>query len=170
MTHNPYGLNPNADYESFLGEFFPKKNKYLKEVADILAKPIFQTGKKRYAVRVYRYWGVVEQGTYQIDVRADSLSSLRLKLIKNIPWDLQRKNSFITSVKIYKTYAIDKHNVAGWLMPAYSRRFFVWDPDSDSPSVKVNATNGELTGQKYDADADYDYVKTKKNAPTKRRA
>lgn len=168
MRTNQYGLDPSFDYESILGEYMPKKTKALTEVANILSRPVFKTGKKRYAVRVYRHVGVANIETYQIDVRADNLSSLRLKLIKNIPWDCQKK--FTTNVKIYKTYAIDKYNVAGYLGPSYSRTFFVWDPDNDMPSVRVNARNGELTSQRYDEDADYDMVHSKSiKTPAKRR-
>lgn len=161
-------LDPNFDYESILGEYFPKKNKALKEVAYILSKPIFKVGKKRYAVRVYRHTGKADLNTYQIDVWADNLSSLRLKLLKNIPWDLQRKNSLTTSVKIYRTYAIDKSNIAGYLEPSYSKKYFVWNPDDDNPSVKVNVKNGNLTRQIYDADKDY-YTVHPKESPNKKR-
>lgn len=157
---NPYGLDPNFDYESILGEYEPKKNKPLTEVSNILARPVFQTGKKRYAVRVYRHWGVADLGTYQTAVRADNLPSLRLKLMKNIPWDMQRKNSLTTSVKVYRTYAIDKYNVAGYLGPAYSKRFFTWEPFDGGDSRKVNAKTGELTSH-YDSDEDYDFVHSK---------
>ena len=165
-------INSNLDskfnYESILGEFFPKKNKALKEVADILNRPIFKTGKKRYAVRVYRHTGYADINTYQIDVWADNLSSLRLKLLKNIPWDLQRKNGLTTSVKIYKTYAIDKYNVAGYLSPSYSKKYFYWNPDNDSPQVKVDARNGKLTSETYDPDKDY-YTVHPAEAQVKRR-
>lgn len=147
--------DPKFDYESILGEYSPRKRKDLVEVANILSKPIFQTGKRRYAVRVYRYTGSVNQGTYQTAVWANNMADLRLKLIRNIPWDLNRNPLFRTNVKIYKTYAIDKYNVAGYLKYNYGSSFVVWDPDSDSPSVRVNMRTGELTQQKYDSDADF---------------
>ena len=158
-----YGLDPNFDYESILGEYSPKKTKALTEVANILSRPVFKTGKKRYAVRVYRNTGTVNLATYQIDVRADNLSSLRLKLIKNIPWDLQRKNGLTTSVKIYKTYAIDKYNVAGWLSVSYSKQSYVWDPDNDGPNRIVDPRTGMLKG-KYDSDKDFNMAKAREYA------
>lgn len=159
MRSNPYGLDPDFDYESILGEYEPKKTKALADVAAILSGPAFRTGKKRYAVRVYRHASVANVGTYQTAVWADNLSALRLKLIKNIPWDLQKRNGLTTSVKIYRTFAIDKYNVAGWLHPSYSKLFFVWDPDNDKSNVRVDAKSGRLTSKVYNEDADYNMVK-----------
>lgn len=162
--------DPNFDYESILGEYSPRKRKDLVEVANILSKPVFQTGKRRYAVRVYRNVGVANLGTYQTAVRANSIAELRLKLMKNIPWDLKRDSLFRTSVKIYKTYAIDKYNIAGWLKYNHGGSFLVWDSDTDAPMVKVNMKTGELTRQRYDPDVDYhkNRVATKKKKTVRR--
>ena len=160
--------DPNFDYESILGEYSPRKRKDLVEVANILSRPVFNIGKRRYAVRVYRHAGKVDVGTYQTAVRADSIANLRLKLMKNIPWDLKKSPLFRTYVKVYKTYAIDKYNVAGFLNYNYGGTYVVWEPD-DAPAVKVNMKTGELTRQHYDSDSDYLKTKAAKHINKKTR-
>lgn len=90
-------------------------------------------------------------------------------IIRNIPWDLNRKSVLRTSVTVYRTYHIGKYNRAGHLKPSLTNDYFVWDPDYDGTPVRVNAKNGNLTSTVYDEEKDfYKAFPEKKKAPAKR--
>lgn len=140
--------------------FAPRKTKELVEVEKILALPVFQKGARTYAVRVLRHKpkGFVI-GYYQTYVKADNIQNLRLKLIKNIKWDLSYK--WPAYVLIYNNTNIDKYNHAGYLQPnLYDHSFFVWTPDDGSGhpyDIGVNPKTGGLTRARYEVDTNIPY-------------
>lgn len=146
---------PKPEYESFA----PRKTKELVEVQKILARPVFKNGSKRYAVRVHRDGPKGQSiGFYDTIVKANSITELRLKLIKNLNWDLGYK--WPATALIYKNAIFDKYNHAGYLHPnLHDHSFFVWafDDDRRDYDARVNARTGALTSQKYEQDTNVPY-------------
>ena len=148
-----------AQNRDYLDYFVPKKNPKLVQVQKILKSPEFQTGKKEYAIRVFRNINPKSPTYYQNTVRADSLNQLRLKCIKYLPWDLKQKH-WPTDVLIYRNATIDKYNHAGYMSPCYDNHsFFVWkDEVRDRPyDSKVDSRTGAITKQKFEQDTAIPY-------------
>lgn len=145
--------------EDYYNTYSPKKRPDLTEFAGILAKPVFQKGTRAYAVRVFSdtYTGKrINPGYYQNLVRADSMSDLRAKLIRNMVWG--RSKRFPNYVVIYKNGNIDKYNHAGILQPNYiDRSIFVWDNEVSPYEVKVDARTGALTKIRYEQESNIPY-------------
>lgn len=144
-----------TDYQE---EFVPKRNPKLVQVQKILKSPTFQKGKYAYAIRVWRHMTPKSLPSYyQYTVRADSIGQLRLKLIKNLPWDKNIKH-WPTSVLIYKNRKIDKYNHAGYLEPCLDdHSFFVWQYEDRNYDSKVNPRTGGVTKEKFEKDTAIPY-------------
>ena len=139
-----------------------------KAVAKIFELPVFNRGSQTYSIRSMVNYTKDGNRTIFNDrtVRADNLNDLRLKLIKNIPWNKEGTPSIVHINKRGKEHD-EFRNLNGYLsLNKKNRSIFIWHPhnSSNGTDIKVDARSGKLTTTMYYHDTATIY-KPKEKAP-----